>query len=155
MESNKSKTIGKTDYVSRMLDYSAEFSRLVLKNFKYYLEIAGTDIIVKRVTEGEFRQALGAAYIYDGTDVRNEEQVFRKRIVINRSQLVTNYRTSQTDIEAYSNENFYKIGDQIEFQSRGVQYKYKVTDIEQFDPYNELLYKITLAGFEEYKLSDK
>lgn len=153
MLENKSNKLGSTDYVSKMLDFTSEFSRLSLKNFRYYLSIMGTDILVKRITSGEFREALGAAYIFDGTDVRNSEQVFRKRLVINRSQLVTNYRSTQNDIDAYTNEDFYKIGDQIEFTSRGIFYKYKVTDIEQFDPYNKLLYKLTLAGFEEY--SDK
>lgn len=139
------------DYISRMLDFSAKYTKLVLANFRYYIHIAGTNVIVRRVTSGEFREALGAAYIFDSTDVRNKEEVFTKRIVVNRAQLLNSFKSTTTDIEAFSNENFYKVGDQIEFHSRGVNYKYKVTDIEQFDPYNELLYKLTLSGFEEFK----
>lgn len=147
-----SRNLDGNDYVSRMLDFSSRYYKLILGNFKYYLHIVGTNVIVKRSSSGEFREALGAAYIYDGTDTRNKEETFTKRIVINRSQLVQNYRTTQNDIEAWSNENFYKIGDQLEFISRGIQYKYKIVDIEQFDPYNELLYKLTLSGFEEHKI---
>lgn len=123
-----------------------------LKNFRYYLLIVGTDITVHRAVNGEYREALGAAYIFDGTDTKAKEEVYHKRIVINRSSLVNDYKTATNDIEAFTNENFYRIGDQIEFQTNGVHFKYKVVDIEQFDPYNEILYKLTLSGFEEFKI---
>lgn len=139
------------DYIARMLDFSTKYTKLVLSNFRYYIHIVGTNVTVKRAAKSEFREALGAAYIFDSTDTRNKEEVFQKKIVINRAQLVNNYKTTVNDIEAYSNENFFKIGDQLEFSSRGINYKYKVTDIDQFDPYNELLYKLTLSGFEEFK----
>lgn len=144
-----------SDYLSRMIKYSTKFAKMNLKNFRYYLSIVGTNVTVNRITSGEFREALGAAYIYDGTDTSTKTDVFQKRIVINRSQLVNDYKTATNDIEAYTNENFYRIGDQIEFQTNGVHFKYKVTEIEQFDPYNEILYKLTLSGFEEFKIAQE
>lgn len=140
------------DYVNMMHDFAVQFNKLALSNFEYYIKIIGTDVTVRRAVEGEFKSALGSAYIFDGTDQNTKIEVFKKRIVINRSQLLQNFRTTTNDIEAYINEDFFKIGDQLEFKSRGVLYKYKVTDIDQFDPYNELLYKLTLAGFEEHQV---
>ena len=78
--------------------------------------------------------------------------VFKERLVINRSQMLELYRTTINDLEAYINKDIYKLGDQIEFMNRGYLIKYKVTNIDRFDPYGKvLLYKLTLSGFEEYK----
>lgn len=140
------------DYVTRIGRFTRKFNRsMLLSNFKYYLHIAGTNITVRRVENNEFREALGAAYIFDGTESDSTKvDVFQKRIVINRSLLVRDYRTTVEDIEAYTNEDFYKIGDQIEFSYLDVNLKYKITEIDQFDPYSKMLFKLTLSGFEEY-----
>lgn len=140
------------DYITRMINFSEKYTQLCLRNFKYYIHIVGTNVTVSRISNGEFKEALGAAYIFDGTDTVDKTEVYQKRIVINRAQLLQSFKSTTNDIEAYTNENFYKVGDQLEFNSRGINYKYKVVDIEQFDPYGELLYKLTLSGFEEYKV---
>lgn len=140
------------DYIARMGQLTQEYNKAMLKNFEYYLHMAGTNVTVRRVGDSEFREALGAAYIFDGTENDSEKvEVYQKRIVINRSLLMRNYRSTIEDIDALTNENFYKIGDQIEFNFLNINFKYKITDIDQFDPYSEMLYKLTLSGFEEYK----
>lgn len=140
------------DYVTTMHELSEMYTNLMLENFSYYLKIYGTDIIVKRATNDEYRDALGSAYVFDGTSLEHPPEVFKKRIVINRSQLLELYRTTINDLDAWFNEDFFQIGDQIEFMIRGYQVKYKVSNIERFDPYGTVkLFKITLAGFEEFK----
>lgn len=138
------------DYLTRLHTFTTKYTKLVLSNFRYYVKIVGTDIVAKRIVAGEFKEALGAAYIFDGTNAGDKFETFQKRIVINRSHMVSDYKTTTEDLEAYTNENFYKIGDQLEFTYNNVFYRYKVTEIEQFDPYSENLYKLTLSGFEEY-----
>lgn len=141
------------DYVENRIKLSEDYAKLNYRSgFRYHLALQGTNITVRRSTKGEFREALGPAYIFDGTDTENSEETFSKRIIINRSQLVNNYKTTTNDLEAYINEDFFKIGDQVEFVDRDVFYKYKVIDIDQFDPYSNMLFKITLAGFEEIKV---
>lgn len=140
------------DYVTTLHAYSEMYTNLMLENFRYYLKIYGTDVVVRRATNDEYKEALGSAYVFDGTSVEHPPEVFKKRIVINRSQLLELYRTTINDIDAWCNEDFYKLGDQIEFKNRGYNIRYKVNNIERFDPYGTVkLFKLTLAGFEEYK----
>lgn len=141
------------DYVSIMHQLAVEYNKQLLTNFDYYLTVLGTTVQVSRVEAGEFKKAMGSAYIFDGTETDQDEApiYFEERIVINRSQLVPNYKTVTQDIDAYINKDVFKIGDQLEFLSFNTSYKYKVTEIEQFDPYTENLFKLTLSGFEEIK----
>ena len=141
------------DYVSLMHELAVSYTKEMLSNFDYYLTILGTTVKVSRVVAGEFKKAMGSAYIFDGTETDEDEAPisFEERIVINRSQLVSNYKTTTQDLDAYINKNVFMIGDQLEFTSFNTNYKYKIVEIEQFDPYTENLYKLTLAGFEEIK----
>ena len=141
------------DYVSLMHELAVSYTKEMLSNFDYYLTILGTTVKVSRVVAGEFKKAMGPAYIFDGTETDEDEAPisFEERIVINRSQLVSNYKTTTQDLDAYINKNVFMIGDQLEFTSFNTNYKYKIVKIEQFDPYTENLYKLTLAGFEEIK----
>lgn len=141
------------DYVSLMHELAVSYTKEMLSNFDYYLTILGTTVKVSRVVASEFKKAMGPAYIFDGTETDEDEAPisFEERIVINRSQLVSNYKTTTQDLDAYINKNVFMIGDQLEFTSFNTNYKYKIVEIEQFDPYTENLYKLTLAGFEEIK----
>lgn len=142
------------DYLTLMHELSGEYTNMMLTNFDYMIDVYGTDVLVKRSSVNEMREALGSAYIFDGDSLAEAPQQFKSRLVINRSQLLDRYKTTVQDIEAWINRDDYRIGDQIELKVNGFLIRYKVSNIEIFDPYGiAILFKLTLSGFEEYKIT--
>jgi hypothetical protein len=136
------------DYLTKMLNYASRYSKLAyLSNIKYHLLVYGTNVTVKRAKDTEARRSLGSSYIFDDTELGQSIETFQKRIVINRSNLVNTVKTTDDDLEAYTTEDFFVIGDQVEFTANNVIYRYKVVSIDQFDPHNKVLFKITMSGF--------
>lgn len=143
---------GSTDYLELLHSYSKKYTELYLSNFDYYLKFAGTTVVVRRVKdEDEFKKALGASYIFDGTSEESPPEVFKKKVVFNRSTTVPQFNGSSLDLEFYTNEQFFKMGDQIEFKLNNLNFSAKVADIDDFERGSNLLYRITLGVAEEYK----
>jgi hypothetical protein len=139
------------DYILQMMDFTEEYAKLCLTNFDYYVTVIGTRIRVVRANdEDPMKKALGNAFVFDGTSVDSPATIFETELIFNRSAMYPRFRGTSQDLEAYTNKDVFMIGDQIEFESRGFFYKYKVEEIDRFDPNSRIeLFKLTLTGFEE------
>lgn len=154
-KADKQAVIG-NDYLTKELGYASRYARnAYTANMRYLLHFYGTDVSVRRSRETEEKKAIGSAYIFDDTEVHGGVETFQKRVILQRSTTNNKFKSTEDELEAWTDEEFYEMGDQIEFVASGVQYRYKVVNIETFDPPMNIMHKLTLSGFEEHRITEQ
>lgn len=148
------------NYIGRSQEMANSYRKLLMKSFKFYLNLYGTNCKVKRFTRNASTtpsrdQMISKMYgkantedIYE--DGNGDVTFFDQKLIINKSSQVEFYNGNTDEITCYLNDDNLDVGDTISYNRFKKNYTFKV---DSKFCYEDILFEYKLIGLKDYGIN--